>query len=258
MFKQISNFIKYIPLLDEFIKREQKLKYRRSLIGYMWSLLNPLIMMVIVSAVFSYIFRFDIENYAAYLIIGQTFFGFLNESTTNAMRALIDNSSLLQKVYVPKYIFPLAKVLAAMVNLLYSMIAIVIVIVFTRVVITPIILLFPLGLIYLFLFCAGISLAVSIMAVYFRDILHLYPLALLAWMYLTPIFYSIELLSERMRFLARLNPMYWYIDYFRKITLWGTFPSVKQHIVCLGCGVISLAIGLLFFKKNQDNIILHI
>jgi len=254
----IKNFRRYIPLLRELVSRDLTKKYRRSLLGYLWSLLNPLLMMLVVSSVFSFIFRNNIENYPIYLIIGQTFFNFYSESTNHAMTALIDSSPLLQKVYIPKYIFPLAKVLSSFVNLLYSLVAIVIVLLFTRTPVKPTITMFPLGLLYLLLFCIGMSLVLSILTVYFRDMLHLYKVMLTAWMYLTPIFYSIEAISPVMARIVMLNPMYAYITFFRKIILYGEMPSLIYHAVCLGWGIVTLVLGILFFKKRQDGVILHI
>jgi ABC-2 type transport system permease protein len=138
------------------------------------------------------------------------------------------------------------------------MIAILIVIVFTRAPISPTIALLPLGFVYLFLFCIGVSLIMSIVAAYFRDMLHLYPLLMLALMYLTPIFYSVDAVSPRIKGFVQLNPLYWYITYFREVIMWGTIPAMRENLVCLAWGVGVLILGLIFFKKQQDDIILHI
>ena len=258
MINTLKNFARYLPLLREVVNKEITTKYRRSILGYLWSMLNPLLMMLVVSAVFSYIFRNNIENYRIYLIIGQTFWGFFSEATNHAMSSLLDNRALLQKVYIPKYIFPLSKVLGAFVNLLYSLLAIVIVIIFTRTPIYPTITLVPIGMFYILLFCIGLGLMLSIIAVYFRDMLHLYKVMLTAWMYLTPIFYSVDSLSPNMMRFVKMNPLYFYITYFRKIILWGKIPTVVDNAVCLGWGVALTIIGLVFFRNRQDGIVLYI
>jgi ABC-2 type transport system permease protein len=258
MIAPLRNVFHYFPLLGELVGRDLKKKYRRSALGYVWSLLNPLLMMLVVSAVFSYIFRNNIQNFRIYLIIGQTFYGYFSGATSQAMEALTNNSALLNKVYIPKVVFPFAAVLFEFVNLLYSLIAIVIVIVFTGMPLTPTITLFPIGLLYMTMFCTGMGLILSIAAVYFRDVVHLYKIALTAWMYLTPIFYSADQLAPWMRNLIVLNPLYHYINYFRMIIMWNTVPNLKTNLVCLGFGAALIGIGLLFFKRHQDNIIYHI
>jgi len=174
------------------------------------------------------------------------------------MESVTNNSALLQKVYIPKVIFPLASVTFSFVNLLYSLIAVIIVILFTGMTITPTIFLFPIGLIYIFMFCAGVGLVLSILTAYFRDIVHLYKILLMAWMYLTPIFYSVEMLSPALKRLVELNPMYHYINYFRMVIMWNTIPNVKTNLACFGFGAVLIVVGLLFFKRQQDSIMYHI
>ena len=118
------NFSKYRPLIRELVTRDLKVKYRRSVLGYMWSILNPLLMMLLQTLVFSYMFRFDIPNFPLYLICGNTLFNFFNESTNMGMGSVLGNASLIKKVYVPKFIFPISRVVSSFVNLLFSLAAI--------------------------------------------------------------------------------------------------------------------------------------
>ena len=140
---------KYRPLLYELVVRDLKVKYRRSFLGYLWSLLNPLLMMAVMSFVFSYIFRYDIENYPLYLICGQTLWGFFNESTNMAMYSVLQNGSLIKKVYIPKFIFPMSRVFSSFVTMSFSLGAILIVMLVTRAPLHWQLLLFPLPLILL-------------------------------------------------------------------------------------------------------------
>ena len=119
------NFSKYRPLIRELVTRDLKVKYRRSFLGYVWSILNPLLMMLLQTLVFSYMFRFQIENFPLYLICGNTLFNFFNESTNMGMGSVLGNSSLIKKVYVPKFIFPISRVVSSFVNLLFSLAAII-------------------------------------------------------------------------------------------------------------------------------------
>ena len=154
---QLEKWRKYRTLLGRLVQRDLKVKYRRSVLGYLWSLLNPLLMMVVMSLVFSYMFRYDIPNYPIYLITGQIMFTFFSESTTMAMTSVLGNASLIKKVYVPKYIFPISRVLSSFVTLLFSLAAVVIVMLATRTPVTPVIILFPLPLVYVLLFSVGVG-----------------------------------------------------------------------------------------------------
>ena len=249
---------KYRTLLVRLVQRDLKVKYRRSVLGYLWSLLNPLLMMVVMSVVFSYMFRFDIPNYPIYLITGQIMFTFFSESTNMSMGSIIGNVSLIKKVYVPKYIFPISRVLSCFVTLLFSLVAVVIVMIFTRTPVTPVILLFPLPLAYILLFSMGVGLMLSVFAGYFRDTTHLYGVLTTAWMYLTPIFYPISNLPETIQPIIRLNPLFQIIDCFREIVLYGRLPTWQNTAACLAWCAAALLAGGLLFRHKQSNFILHI
>ena len=169
-----QHFLQYKPLLKELVSRDLKVKYRRSFLGYVWSLLNPLLMMCVMTLVFSYMFRFDIPNYPLYLITGQTLWSFFNESTNMSMYSVLQNGALIKKVYIPKFIFPISRVLSSFVTMSFSLAAILIVMVFTKAPFCWTILLFPIPLFFLLLFAMGIGMVLSALSVYFRDITHLY------------------------------------------------------------------------------------
>jgi len=258
MVRYIKNFWKYRGLLNQFVIRDLKVKYRRSVLGYLWSLLNPLLMMIVLSAVFSTMFRFDIPNFPVYLLTGQILFSFFSDSTSMSMTSILGNGALLKKVYIPKYIFPLSRVLSSFVTLLCSLIALLIVIIATKVKLTFIILLFPLPLLYLLVFSIGIGLIMSVCAVYFRDTLHLYSVLLSVWMYLTPLFYPVSIVPDYVKSIIYSNPMYYYVEAFREIVLYGQFPSLYIHSMCIIFAAVSLLIGLFLFYKKQNNFVLHI
>ena len=204
------NFSKYRPLIRELVTRDLKVKYRRSFLGYVWSILNPLLMMLLQTLVFSYMFRFQIENFPLYLICGNTLFNFFNESTNMGMGSVLGNSSLIKKVYVPKFIFPISRVVSSFVNLLFSLAAIILVMLITRSPFHLTILLVWAPLVLLFLFTCGIALLLSALAVYFRDLQYLYGIVTMAWMYATPLFYPISALPPFMVAIVKLNPLYHY------------------------------------------------
>lgn len=254
----VQKLNQYKPLMYELVIRDLKIKYRRSFLGYLWSLLNPLMMMTIMTLVFSYMFRFDIPNYPLYLICGQTLWTFFNESTTAAMQSVLANSSLIRKVYIPKYIFPISRVLSSFVTMSFSLVAILIVMLVTGVPFTWKLLLLPIPLAFFLVFSMGIGMVLSAVVVYFRDVLHLYTVATMAWMYVTPIFYPISALPEKIAFLIRFNPIYHYITFFRELVLLGTFPGAEIWIGTCVSSVTVFAAGLLVFRKLQKNFILYV
>lgn len=254
----LSVFKTHRFLLSQLVGRDFKIKYRRSYLGILWSVLNPLLMMIVISAVFSYIFRFNIENFPVYLILGQTLFGVMSDATNSSMSSVIGSGQLIKKVYIPKFIFPLEKVAFAFVNFGVSFIAVLAVILVYRVPITWSVICLPLVLLYLFMFSLGIGLFLSALAVFFRDTLHLYGVLLTAWTYVTPLFYPIDALPEQMIAVIRFNPMYHFITYFRDIMMNGTFPTLTDNWLCFGMGIITLLLGGWFFTRRQDKFILHI
>ena len=253
-----QSFLKYRYLLVNLIKRDFKVKYRRSVLGILWSMLNPLLMMVILSAVFSYIFNNEIQYYPIYIMVGQLTFSFFSESTSSSMTSVLNAAPLIKKVYIPKYIFPMEKVLFSFVNIFFTSIALSAVILYFKL---------PLGislvcvlpvLSLLAVFNLGVSLFLATLTVFFRDIIHLYSVLITALTYFTPIIYPVSVLPQFMQSLIIINPMYWYVETMRRVVMEGLFPTTNQWIACSSCAIVMLIFGLLVFKKNQDKFILYI
>lgn len=245
-------------VLKSLVSKDFKLKYRRSILGVLWSVLNPLLMMIVLSAVFSFMFRFQIENYPLYLILGQVLFSSMTDATTSAMTSIIDASPLLKKVRVEKMVFPLEKVVFGLVNFAISLIAVLAVMVFFQVIPTWRVLLIPVMLIFVSLFCVGLGLLLSSLAVFFRDVIHLWGVVTTAWMYATPIFYPLELLPDTLQNLMVWNPMYQYITYFRDIMMNGVTPSLETHLICFGMAAVTFLVGLIAFRKTEHKFILYV
>ncbi len=251
-------FWKYRNLLKELVIRDIKIRYRKSFLGLLWTVLNPLLMMMVITFVFSTLFKSNIENFAVYFLTGNLFFMLNSEATTQAQLSILNNGALIKKVYIPKYLFPISKVLSALVNFCFAFCALIIVMVVTKATFHPTILLFFIPVFYLILFSTGLGLILSSLTVYFRDLSHLYNVVILAWMYFTPIFYPIEIVPEAKRYLLGFNPMYKYISFFRQLALEGKFPSLQTNLECLGIGIITLVLGVYIFYKKQDKFILYI
>ncbi|MGL5973139.1 MAG: ABC transporter permease [Oscillospiraceae bacterium] len=260
MFKEILQFKKYTFLLSNLIQRDIKVKYKRSILGVVWSVLNPLLMMIVITTVFSKLFIRDVPNFHIYYLTGYTIFSFISEATSMSLFSIIGNASLLKKVQIPKYIFPLEKSLFAFINVLFSMVAVFLVMIGTGFKFTPTMLLFPIPLMYALVFSVGMSLFLSALTVFFRDIVHLYSVFLTAWMYATPIIYPLELIgqSKALSFIVKFNPMYYFVKYFRDVLMYDTIPNISFNLICILISLSSLLIGFFVFSKTQDKFILHI
>ena len=250
-------------ILKQLVTKDFKRKYRRSVLGIAWSVLNPLMMMIVMSVVFSFVFRADIENYPLYLILGNITFSFMSESTSQALMSFIDAAPLLKKVRVSRFVFPVQKVLFALVNFTFSLVAVALVMLWFRVMPTWHIIWLPVCLFLLVLFCSGIGLIVGSLAVFFRDVVHLWSVILTAWTYLTPIFWVPTQLAANgapawVMSIVELNPMYGFVTFMRDIFLWNQNPSMQTLSLCVIWAVIMLGIGILVFRKTQHKFILYI
>lgn len=255
----LIELLHYKELLRQLVIKDIKLKYRRSYLGYVWSILNPLLMMTVLVIVFSQLFRFDIPNFAVYLLSGQVLFSFLSEATTMAVSSIVSNAPLLKKTYVPKYIFTVSKVTSSLVNLLFSLIALVLVMIFTQVSVTWHILWVPVILLEVYIFSLGISLILAATAVFFRDIQYLWGVFISIWMYLTPIIYPVSIISEEYRWwYDNLNPMYGYVTQFRDVVLNGNPLPLEWLTQGFIVAFAFLFIGYWVFKRKQNQFILYI
>lgn len=254
----IQNFMKYQPLLMELVSRDIKTKYRRSILGVLWTLLNPLLMMIVLSVVFANIFRFQIENYALYLLSGQLLFNFFSESTSSAMSAIINNAQLIKKVYIPKYLFVISRIISSIINVMASFTALILVMVVTNAELHYTIFLVVIPIAILIVFSTGIGLILASVAVKFRDMIHLYGVLTTVLMYLTPVIYPISDIPERLAVIVNLNPITGILNIFRDLVLYNTVPSLGEFVVSTITALVSLAIGLYVFYKQQDKFILDI
>ena len=256
---RINTFMQYKDLIKELVSRDLKLKYRRSFLGYIWSILNPLLIMIVMTVVFSAMFQRNIENYPVYLLCGRMLYEFMTTSTNGAMKSVTGNASLLKKTYIPKYIFTLAKVTTCLLDFVFSLGAMLIVMIATGAKFHLHILLIPLVILQIYIFCIGLGFLLAQLHVFFRDIQYIYKAVTTAWMYLTPIFYPLEQLPEIVQLLIKaVNPMYYYVAQFRDLVLYGRFPGPRVFwggwIFAFGM----LFIGVWSFQKSKDKFILYI
>ena len=256
--EKIDAFRRFSPLLRELVVRDIKVRYRHSVLGLVWTVLNPLLMMVVITIVFSTLFKQNIPNFPIYYLSGSLIFSFNSESTTTALNSIISNAALIKKVYIPKYLFPFSNVLSGLVNLGFSLIAMFIVMLITKAPFHVTLLLLPIPIFYAFLFATGLGILLSALTVYFRDIAHFYGVFILAWTYFTPVFYPVEILPDTVMKIMQCNPMYHLVTYMRDLVLYGTFPSMKENLLCIIMGVGMVILGLCVFYKKQDHFVLYV
>lgn len=262
-----TGFQKDIFILKQLVGKDFKIKYRRSFLGVAWSVLNPLLMMIVMAIVFTTIFTqgrngsITPEMYPLYLIVGNVTFAVMSDSTSQALSSIIQASSLLKKVKVHRFVFPVQKVLFSLVNFAFSLIAVAIVMLWFHVVPTWHLLLLPVCLILLMFFCMGVGLLLSAATVFFRDVMHLWSVVLTAWTYFTPIFWTTDYILKMphiLRVLMYANPMYNYLQFMRDIFLFQTCPTPLEFGLCVAWAVIAMAIGYTVFHKNEHKFILYI
>ena len=249
---------KYKFLIKQLILRDFKTKYKRSVLGYIWSFLNPLLSMIVQYIVFSTIFKSDIDNFPVYLLSGIILFNFFADAVSQGLVAIVANSSLITKVYVPKYIYPVTKVFSTSINLLISIIPLFIIMLLTKENFTKAIFLLPFPILCLLVFSIGLSLVLCSAMVFFRDTQYLWGILNLAWTYATPIFYPANIIPEKYVFIQKLNPLFHYISFVRTLLIAGESPAAIEYFYCMMFSLIMLLIGIIIFKKTQDKFILFI
>lgn len=258
------NIKRYSFLMKQLIIRDFKVKYKRSVLGILWSILYPVLMMAVMSIVFSQMFKFRMDgvNYLVYLMTGLVMFNYFSEASNSAMTSVVNNFALINKVYIPKYIFPISKVLFCGINFLLTLIPLLVIILFTgsgetRCIINFWYLLLPYVFFCMLMFTAGLGLLISTVSVFLRDMFYIYGIILTIWNYVTPIFYDINIIPESIRPIFKLNPLYIFINGARTIILHGEYPGGKTLLLMFLIGFITLLVGSFIFKKNQDKFIYY-
>lgn len=249
----------YKDLLNQLVSRDIKLKYRRSFLGYVWSILNPLLIMIVMVIVFSKMFNRSIPHFPVYLFAGRILYEFVIGACGKALGSITDNSSLLKKTYVSKFMFPLAKITSSLVDCLFSLGAFLIVIIFTRSPFYWTMLLFPFIFLQAYIFACGLGFFLAQLHVFFRDTRYIWNAVTTAWMYCSAIFYPIDMLPDWLKLLVNyFNPLYVYIKQFRCIAHQGVMPDLTTIGLGFLYAFFFFELGVLCFKKNQDKFILYI
>ncbi|AWY98515.1 MULTISPECIES: ABC transporter permease [Blautia] len=244
----------YKFVLKELVGREIKRKYARSYLGIVWSVLNPLLSMIVLTVIFSKMFQKSIENYPVYYLTGMIIWTMFTGATNAAMTTLVDNKNMLIKVRFPTKIFVMSRVYTALVNLGYSLIPYVGILLFFRIKITWRVIWFPLIIFCLLLFALGISYMLSVAYVFFGDVKHLYSVLLTLWMYCSAIFYPADMLPDNVRLLVTYNPIFGFINAAREVIMYGQNPATDEIIRMVIWSLGAFLIGSFVFEKNKNNI----
>jgi ABC-type polysaccharide/polyol phosphate export systems, permease component len=249
---------KYRFLIDQLVARDFKAKYKRSVLGMFWSFLNPLLMMSVQYVIFSTLFQSDIPNFQTYLLVGIITFNFFSEACGMCLTSIVGNASLITKVYMPKYIYPLTRLMSSAINLGISLIPLLIVTIFTGVHFQKSAILALFFWACLVIFSLGLGMLLSASMVFFRDTQFLWGVMNTIWMYATPIFYPESIVPDRFKFILKINPLCQFLQNARLCILYGTSPEPAAFVKCFFIALLMLFIGALIFRKTQDKFVLYL
>ena len=251
-------FTRYGFLIRQLVSRDFKTKYKRSALGMAWSFLNPLLTMSVQYVVFSTLFQSDIPNYPVYLLSGIVFFNFFSEAVSMGMTSITGNASLIKKVYMPKYIYPVSRILSSLVNFALAIIPLLLVMLITGTAFTPALLLLIFDMLCLLGFVTGMSLLLTTAMTFFQDTQFLWGVVSMMWMYLTPLFYPESIIPAQFLTVYHMNPMYQYITFARICIIDGVSPEPMAYLWCILSSVVVLGLGILTFKRHQDKFVLYL
>jgi ABC-type polysaccharide/polyol phosphate export permease len=250
---ELRELWRYRDLLNLLVSTSIKTRYKRSALGVVWTLLNPLLTTIVLSIAFSQLFRFQIENYTIYLLVGLILWSFFSQATTQSMSTLIWGSSLIKRIYIPRTIFAISVLGNALTNYLLGLIPLAVIMLFMRHPFTPALLWLPLAILLVAMFTLGLSLFVSTLAVYFVDVVDLYSILMTVWFYLTPVIYPLEIVPEKFAPLVAWNPMTFMLDLFRSIIYEGVAPTAQAWGIAAGLAIFSLGLGWLVFTRKAND-----
>ncbi len=251
-------YCKYEFLLKQLVSRDFKTKYKRSVLGMAWSFLNPLLSMSVQYMVFSTLFKSNTPNYPVYLLSGVIFFNFFSEAVSQGMMSIVGNAALIKKVYMPKYIYPVSKLVSSCINFLLALMPLMLVMIATGTPFRPSLLLLAYDIACLLCFVLGMILLMSTAMTFFQDVQFLWGIAAMMWNYLTPIFYPETIIPARFLPIYRLNPMYQYITFARTCIIDGISPQPASYFWCLAMGLGVLGLGLWTFRRHQSKFVLYL
>jgi ABC-2 type transport system permease protein len=249
---------RFSEVLEELVKRDLKVRYKRSVLGIFWTMLNPLLMMVITSIVFSNLFRNNISNFPIYVLSGYIVWTFFSQSTVAASSSILDSSGLTRKVYVPPTLFPLASIVSGLINLALSLVPLALLMIVTKGTFSLALLILPISALLLAIFSYGLGLILSSSAVFFRDAVYTYQVLLVAWMYLTPLFYPEQIVPDKWKIFVYLNPLYHLVQLFRAPVYAGVLPDPSNFLAATAFALAFVVFGWWFFEATRKRFVAYL
>lgn len=254
----LERFLKHKFLFEELVKRDFKAKYKRTILGMGWSILSPLLTLLVMNVVFSHFFGRGMKHYTIYLFCGNLLFTYYREATSSGMNSLMNNAKIFSKINVPKYIFLLSRNVSSVINFGLSLVVFFIFCLADNIEfdIHFLALIYP--ILCLILFNIGIGLVLSALFVFFRDMSYIYDIFTMLVMYLSAIFYTVDIMPEKYQMMFFLNPVYVYIKYFRTIVLDGQLPSIELHLLGAFYAILAMLLGAWMYKKNNYKFLYYV
>lgn len=255
MIRSYRELYQYREVLFNFASQELKVKYKGSFLGFLWSLLNPLLTMSVTSIIFANILRFELNDFVVFVFSGLLPWGFIAGSLEGSSNSIINAEGYIKKVYLPKMIFPVSNVISNFINMFFSMCALFLILCFMGYNPKSALYFLPISLIITFLMTIGFGLILSTLTVFFRDMKYIVGVILSALYYLTAILFPIDVVPEPYSLFIQYNPFYYFVMLFREPIYYGNLPSLNTISICLGITIVTLIFGTLMFNKNQDKFV---
>lgn len=258
MIELVRDSIRYRELIWALALKELKIRYKRSVLGFLWALLNPLLLMVVTTLVFSTLLKMSVSHYAIFVLSMILPWTFFSQSLSYAAESVVGNGELIKKVRVAKIVFPLAAVASNMINLLLSFIPLILIVLVMGHPFYATWLYLPVPLFALTVFTVGATFFFAAANVYYRDVAHILQVILQIWFYVTPILYDVNLFPAHYRWIFKLNPLGFVMNGFRLSVYWGKFPTPQSILASFVCAFLALFIGLAIFRRYQDQFVYYV
>lgn len=258
MTELLREMYRYRELIWALAMKELKIRYKRSVLGFLWALLNPMLLMLVLTVVFSTILSFNLPHYAIFLLSVLLPWTFFTQSLSYAVESIVGNGELIKKVRVAKLVFPVAAVVSNMINLLLSLIPLVLIVLVMRHPFHITWLYLPVPLLALTIFTLGGTFFFAAANVYYRDVAHILQIVLQAWFYITPIIFSIDFFPAKYRWIFKLNPIQYILNGFRLSVYYGLLPSLQSIIMSFICAFAALLIGFSIFQRHQNDFVFYV
>jgi lipopolysaccharide transport system permease protein len=258
MTELIRDSFRYRELIWALALKDLKVRYKRSVLGFLWALLNPALLMIVLTLVFSTVMKMNVKHYAIFLLTVLLPWTFLSQSLAYAVESIVGNGDLIKKVAVPKLVFPVAVVISNLINLLLSIIPLALIALAVGQPFYWTWIYLPVPLIILTIFTLGATFLFATANVYYRDVAHIVQILLQVLFYLTPIIYSVDMVPPQFRWVFRLNPLVYVFNGFRLAVYWGQLPRIQSFGASLVCALLALFIGFAVFRKHQSQFVFYV